>query len=125
LNWGRTNPSFFQMVTDLYIPEKATSEEQRWFRDLQQASISPDNLVKYMRVCDDINVRPILPTLNVPTIVLHSDRDKIAPPGEGRILAAEIPGARFVPLAGGNHVLLADEPAWKVFREELTSFLKN
>jgi pimeloyl-ACP methyl ester carboxylesterase/DNA-binding winged helix-turn-helix (wHTH) protein len=125
LNWGRTNPSFFQMVTDLYIPEKATSEEQRWFRDLQQASISPDNLVKYMRVCDDINVRPILPTLNVPTIVLHSDRDKIAPPHEGRILAAEIPGARFVPLAGGNHVLLADEPAWKVFREELTSFLKN
>lgn len=123
LNWGRTNPSFFQMVTDLYIPEKATPEEQSWFRDLQQVSISPDNLVRYMRACDDINVRSILPTLSVPTIVFHSDRDKIAPPQEGRILAADIPGARFVPLASANHVLLADEPAWKVFREELTSFL--
>ena len=123
LNWGRTNPSFFQMVTDLYIPEKATPEEQRWFRDLQQVSISPDNLVRYMRACDDINVRSILPTLSVPTIVFHSDRDKIAPPQEGRILAAGIPDARFVPLASANHVLLADEPAWKVFREELTSFL--
>lgn len=125
LNWGRTNPSFFQMVTDLYIPEKATPEEQGWFRDLQQVSISPDNLVRYMRACDDINVRPILPTLGVPTVVFHSDRDKVAPPHEGRILAAEIPAARFVPLASANHVLLADEPAWKVFREELTSFLKT
>jgi pimeloyl-ACP methyl ester carboxylesterase len=123
LNWGRTNPSFFQMVTDLYIPEKATPEEQSWFRDLQQVSISPDNLVRYMRACDDINVRSILSTLSVPTIVFHSDRDKIAPPQEGRILAAGIPNARFVPLASANHVLLADEPAWKVFREELTSFL--
>jgi len=123
LNWGRTNPSFFQMVTDLYIPEKATPEEQSWFRDLQQVSISPDNLVRYMRACDDINVRSILPTLSMPTIVFHSDRDKIAPPQEGRILAAGIPNARFVPLASANHVLLADEPAWKVFREELTSFL--
>lgn len=125
LNWGRTNPSFFQMVTDLYIPEKATPEEQSWFRDLQQVSISPDNLVRYMRACDDINVRPILPALGVPTVVFHSDRDKVAPPHEGRILAAEIPAARFVPLASANHVLLADEPAWKVFREELTSFLKT
>ena len=123
LNWGRTNPSFFQLVTDLYIPEKATPEEQSWFRDLQQVSISPDNLVRYMRACDDINVRSILPTLSVPTIVFHSDRDKIAPPQEGRILAAGIPDARFVPLVSANHVLLADEPAWKVFREELTSFL--
>jgi DNA-binding winged helix-turn-helix (wHTH) protein/pimeloyl-ACP methyl ester carboxylesterase len=123
LNWGRTNPSFFQMVTDLYIPEKATPEEQSWFRDLQQVSISPDNLVRYMRACDDINVRALLSTLSVPTIVFHSDRDKIAPPLEGRILAAGIPDARFVPLASANHVLLADEPAWKVFREELTSFL--
>ncbi len=123
LNWGKTNPSFFQMVTDLYIPEKATGEEQSWFRDLQQVSISPDNLVRYMRACDDIDVRSILPTLSVPTIVFHADRDKIAPPHEGRILAAGIPDARFVPLATANHVLLANEPAWKVFREELASFL--
>jgi pimeloyl-ACP methyl ester carboxylesterase len=111
------------MVTDLYIPEKSTPEEQCWFKDLQQISVSPDNLVKYMKACDDINVRPILPSLSVPTIVFHSDRDRIAPPHEGRILAAEIPGARFVPLASANHVLLADEPAWRVFREELASFM--
>jgi pimeloyl-ACP methyl ester carboxylesterase len=58
-------------------------------------------------------------------LVFHSDRDKIAPPEEGRILAAEIPGARFVPLSSANHMLLAEEPAWKVFREELATFLNR
>lgn len=124
LNWGKTNPSFFQVVTNLYIPEKASDEDQRWFKDLQQISVSPENLVKTMRACDDINVRPLLPKISVPTIVFHSDRDRIAPPEEGRILAAEIPGAQFVPLPSANHILLADEPAWKLFREELASFIK-
>jgi len=125
LNWGKSNPSFLQMVTDLYIPEKATLEEQSWFKDLQLVSVSPANLVKFMRACDAINVRPLLPSISVPAIVFHSDRDRIAPPEEGRILAAEIPGARFVPLSSANHLLLADEPAWKIFREELASFLRG
>jgi len=34
------------------------------------------------------------------------------------------PGARFVPLPSANHILLAEEPAWNIFREELASFLK-
>ena len=124
LNWGKTNPSFFQVVTNLYIPEKATDEDQRWFNELQVVSVSPEILVKTMRACDDINVRPLLPKLSVPTIVFHSDRDRIAPPEEGRILAAEIPGAQFVPLPSANHILLSDEPAWKLFLEELASFFK-
>jgi pimeloyl-ACP methyl ester carboxylesterase/DNA-binding winged helix-turn-helix (wHTH) protein len=123
LNWGKTNPAFFQVVTNLYIPEKATPEEQLWFKDLQLISVSPANLVKTMRACDEINVRALLPSLSVPTIVFHSDRDRVAPPQEGRILAAEIPGARFVPLSSANHILLAEEPAWKIFRDEIASFL--
>lgn len=124
MNWGKTNPSFFQLVTNLYISEKATPEDQRWFKDLQTISVSPANLVKFMRACDDINVRPLLPSVSVPTLVFHSDRDKVAPPEEGRILATEIPGARFVPLPSANHLLLAAEPAWSIFRDELASFLK-
>ncbi|HEV2102246.1 MAG TPA: alpha/beta fold hydrolase [Candidatus Acidoferrum sp.] len=124
LNWGKTNPSFFQVVTNLYIPEKATDEDQSWFNKLQVVSVSPEILVKTMRACDDINVRPLLPKISVPTIVFHSDRDRIAPPEEGRILAAEIPGAQFVPLPSANHILLSAEPAWNLFLEELASFLK-
>jgi DNA-binding winged helix-turn-helix (wHTH) protein/pimeloyl-ACP methyl ester carboxylesterase len=125
LKFGESNPSFFQLVTSFYIPGGATPQEQEWFKDLQLISVSSRNLVKFMRACDEINVRALLPKVSVPTIVFHSDGDHVAPPEEGRIVATEIPGARFVPLSSGNHFLLAEEPAWKTFREELAAFLKT
>jgi len=125
VNWGKSNPTFFNLVTNLYIPENASPEDQNWFKELQMTSVSPAVLVKTMRACDEINVRASLPSISVPTLVFHSDRDRIAPPEEGRILAAEIPNARFVPLPSGNHLLLADEPAWITFREELATFLRS
>jgi DNA-binding winged helix-turn-helix (wHTH) protein/pimeloyl-ACP methyl ester carboxylesterase len=123
INWGKSNPAYYHMVTNMYIPEHTTPADQQFFRDLQGVSVSTANLVKFMRACDAINVRPLLSTVSVPTIVFHSDRDRIAPPEEGRILAAEIPNAKFVPLASANHLLLSEEPAWQVFRDEVEAFL--
>jgi pimeloyl-ACP methyl ester carboxylesterase len=77
-----------------------------------------------MEACDEINVRAQLPRVSVPTLVFHCDRDRVVPPEEGRIIAAEIPGARFVPLPSSNHLLLAEETAWKVFLTELGRFLE-
>jgi DNA-binding NarL/FixJ family response regulator len=42
---------------------------------------------------------------------------------QGRILAALIPGSRFVPLQGRNHVLLPDDPAWSRLLAEVSEFL--
>jgi pimeloyl-ACP methyl ester carboxylesterase len=69
------------------------------------------------------SITTLLPSVSVPTIVFHSDGDRAVSSDEGRILAAEIPNARFVPLSSANHLLLADEPAWRVFVEELRRFL--
>jgi pimeloyl-ACP methyl ester carboxylesterase/DNA-binding winged helix-turn-helix (wHTH) protein len=125
LNFGKSNPSFFHFVTSFYIPEAASPEVQNWFKDLQLISVSSSNLVQFMRACDEINIRDLLPRVAVPTIVFHSHGDRVAPPEEGRIVATEIPNARFVPLTSGNHFLLAEEPAWKLFREELAAFLRT
>lgn len=123
LNWGKTNPAFFQVVTDLYIPERATAEDKKWFGELQLVSMTPANLVRIMRACDELDVRPLLPKISVPTIIFHSECDRIAPFQEGKLIASAIPGARFVPLPSSNHVLLQNEPAWEIFRDELASFL--
>jgi DNA-binding NarL/FixJ family response regulator len=56
-------------------------------------------------------------------LILHVRNDGAIPFGEGRLLATLIPGARFVPLEGRNHILLADEPAWPRFLAELDDFL--
>jgi hypothetical protein len=55
--------------------------------------------------------------------VLHCRDDQVVPFEEGRILASEIPGARFVPLESRNHVLLESEPAWERMLEETRLFL--
>ncbi|HET7871674.1 MAG TPA: alpha/beta fold hydrolase [Terriglobales bacterium] len=123
LDWGKNNPDFKSMFTNLYIPYNSTPEQQRWFNDLQQISTTAENASRIMMTTDVINVRPLLPQVSVPTIVFHGDRDRVVPAEEGRILAAEIPGARFVPLSTGNHILLEGEPAWPVFLEELGAFL--
>jgi len=59
----------------------------------------------------------------VPTLVLHARDDAVVPFEQGRLLAVSIPGARFVPLEGGNHILLEHEPAWSTFLMELRDFL--
>jgi pimeloyl-ACP methyl ester carboxylesterase/DNA-binding winged helix-turn-helix (wHTH) protein len=123
LDWGKNNPHFQSMFTNLFIPNNSTYEQQRWFNDLQQISTTPENACRIMDASDAINVHALLPQVSVPTIVFHGDRDRVVPAEEGRILASEIPGARFVPLNTGNHILLADEPAWRVFLEELGAFL--
>ena len=42
---------------------------------------------------------------------------------EGRLLAAGLPGARFVPIPSRNHLLLESEPGWQLLLEELGEFL--
>lgn len=123
LDWGTKNPAFSFNFADLYVPQNATLEHQEWFNALRRVSASPENAARIMEACDKINVRALLGSISVPTIVFHSDGDRAVPPDEGRILAAEIPNAKFVPLPSANHLLLADEPAWKIFVQELGAFL--
>jgi len=59
----------------------------------------------------------------MPTLVFHVRGDAMVPFEAGRRLAAAIPNARFVPLEGKNHILLANEKAWQTFRTELGNFL--
>jgi DNA-binding CsgD family transcriptional regulator len=70
----------------------------------------------------DLNVRNLLPLVRVPTLVLHARHDEIVPFEAGKRLAAEIPNAEFVSLDSRNHILLADEPAWAIFKDAVLEF---
>jgi len=120
--WGQDNPAFRQMWTTLFIPE-ASLEQMRWFNDLQRMSTSPENAVRLHREFGQIDVAGLLPAVTVPTLVLHVRGDGVVPFEQGRLLAASIPGARFVALEGRNHLLLSGEPAWQSFVAEVRRFL--
>ena len=123
--WGQENPAFRQVFTSLFIPG-ATAEQMQWFNDLERVTTSPANAVRLRQVFGDIDVRALMSQVTVPTLVLHVRGDATAAAfEEGRQLAMSIPGARFVPLEGQNHLILEHEPAWPRFLAEVRGFLTD
>ncbi|MEP6818356.1 MAG: alpha/beta fold hydrolase [bacterium] len=124
LGWGQDNPAYRQLWTTLFLPN-ATLEQWHWFNDLQRITASPENACRLLNEVGQIDVTDFLSQVKVPTLVLHCRDDAVAPFEEGRLIAGMIPGARFVPLEGHNHLLLECEPAWPKFVAEVRRFLKT
>jgi pimeloyl-ACP methyl ester carboxylesterase len=67
-------------------------------------SASPGAAAALFRMNTEIDIRAVLPTIRVPTLVLHRVGDRDANIEEGRWIAERIPGARFVELPGEDHI---------------------
>lgn len=122
LGWGRDNPAFRQVFTHQFIPG-GTPQQHQWWNELERITASPENAARTLEGFHRMDVTGLAAQLRVPTLVVHARGDARVPFEEGRMLAALIPGARFVPLASQNHVLLETEPAWPDFLAELRAFL--
>ncbi len=122
LGWGKDNPAFRQVFTSRFIPG-ASDEQMEWFNELCRKTTSPEIAASLLETRAGIDVVDVLGEVRTPTLVLHSREDDVVPFSEGRLLAAEIPGAQFVELDSKNHVLLEHEPAWDRFREAVLEFL--
>lgn len=122
--WGRKNPAFRQLFTTAFMPD-ATAEQANWFNELQRKTASPENAANLLRSVTSFDVDDWLAKVRVPTLVLHCRGNSVQPFEEGRRMAAGIPGARFVPLEGRNHLMLEDEPAWTRFLSEVQAFLRS
>jgi pimeloyl-ACP methyl ester carboxylesterase/DNA-binding winged helix-turn-helix (wHTH) protein len=122
LGWGQDNPAFRLFFAARFLPE-GTPEQTRWFSDLQRITTSPMTGARLLDTAATLDVSALAPLVRAPTLVLHARGDGVATFGEGRKLAALIPGAQFVPLEGRNHVLLETEPAWPRFIAEVRRFL--
>jgi pimeloyl-ACP methyl ester carboxylesterase/DNA-binding CsgD family transcriptional regulator len=122
VGWGKEDPAFRQFFSMQFMPE-GSPEQYRWFNDLQRMSASPEVAARIVSEFGGLDVRELCRQVECPTLVMHADRDVRIPFDEGRQIAALIPGARFAPLQSCNHILLADEPAWSRFVEEIRAFL--
>ncbi|MBA2334259.1 MAG: alpha/beta hydrolase [Blastocatellia bacterium] len=122
LGWGQENPAFRQLWTTLFFPD-GDPEVTHGFNEMQRVSASPEMASRIFEVLGEIDVVDLLPKLNVPTLVLHCRGDEVVPFEEGRRFASLIPGSRFVPLEGRNHIPLKNEPAFEQLLEEMRRFL--
>jgi class 3 adenylate cyclase/pimeloyl-ACP methyl ester carboxylesterase len=124
MGWGTDDPTFRQLFTSRMMPD-ATKEQADAYNELQRLTASAECAARYFDTVNDFDVRDLLPKVSVPTLVMHTRGDLMQPFEEGRRLAADIPGARFVALEGRNHVFLPGKPATERFSEELEMFLQE
>ena len=74
------------------------------FAAARRMSASPGAALELARMTTDIDVRHVLPTVRVPTLVLHRTTDLDVRVENGRYLAEHIPGARYVEFPEGDHL---------------------
>ena len=120
--WGTPNPAYRHIFSQTFMPD-ADPEDLAWFDEFQRQSTSPENAVRFQEAFGTIDVRADLARVRCPTIVLHAKGDQRIALDQGREVAIGIPGARFVPLDGRNHILLGGEPAWETCFAECAAFL--
>jgi len=89
---------------EVFSPTLAGDEASRrsWAR-FERFAVSPSGILTLMRMLYEIDVRHVLPTIHVPTLVLQREGDRAMRVPGARYIAEHIPGAKYVELAGVDH----------------------
>lgn len=120
--WGSEEESHRQFFTSQFMPD-STVEQQHSMNELQRISATPAVAERMLRVTANVNVANLLQKVKAPTLVLHARADLRVPFVLSQEIAAGIPGAKFVPLEGRNHMLLPTDPAFRQFYNAVATFL--
>jgi pimeloyl-ACP methyl ester carboxylesterase len=98
--WG--SPEAFRALA----PSKENDPDfQRWIGRYLRQSASPKAAAALLRMNTQIDVRNVLPTIGVPTLLLYRTHDADVHVDEGRYVAERIPGSTFVELPGADHLM--------------------
>jgi pimeloyl-ACP methyl ester carboxylesterase len=71
---------------------------------MERSAASPSMVQKIFEMFLDVDVRAVLPTIHVPTLVVHRRGDRVVNRRAGQALASRIPGARYVEVPGIDHL---------------------
>jgi class 3 adenylate cyclase len=107
----------------LFAPSKVGDRRfENWWIRFERACASPAMARMLVELNMRTDLRGVLPTIRVPTLVLHRSHDALVPVEAGRETAALIPGARFVELPGTDAYgwLESDGPMVDIIEEFLT-----
>jgi pimeloyl-ACP methyl ester carboxylesterase len=97
--WGRV-----VFALERFAPSKVGDERYKeWFGRLERLAASPGAAAMLARMNGDIDVRHVLPSISVPTLVLHRRGELVVPVEEGRFIAEHISKAKLVELDGVDH----------------------
>lgn len=89
-------------IADIYLPE-ANSKKIEWMDRFQRESATAEFTANSLAALYQFDISDLLPSIHVPTIVIHRQKERTIPFRQGMELAASIPNARFIPLDGNIH----------------------
>lgn len=95
---------------------------KQWWGKFERLGGSPGAVKALMRMNSQIDITDILPTVTVPTLVLHRTDDVTVACKGGRLLAERIPNARYVELPGVDHLPMVGESSDQII-DEIARFL--
>jgi class 3 adenylate cyclase len=117
-NWGTPEGVDLNMwAPSVARNPEASNRLTSYFR----ASASPGAVVSIMTMNRDIDVRHVLPSIRVPTLILHRPAERVLDIGHARYMAQRIAGAKLVELPGEDHVPWVGNPS--AILDEVAEFL--
>ncbi len=97
-------------VLELLAPSRSADERFRaWWARSQRLGVGTEQFAESARAAAQRDVRPLLTSVSVPTLVVHREGDRYIHLGAGRYLAEHIPGARFAVVSGADHAFFAGD----------------
>jgi class 3 adenylate cyclase len=109
-------------MLDMVAPSRVADERFRaWYARSARFGAGPDQVADLVRAFYEADVRVLLPSISVPTMVLHREGNRYVDLGSGRYLAEHIPHAKFVVLPGDDHLLFAGDT--DALADEIEEFL--
>ncbi len=107
-----------------YLPSRAHSARSRELLGrFERMAVNPSAFLRLMQMIRDIDVRAVLPTIHVPTLVIQRLNDRITPPCHGRYLASHIAGARYFEQPGDHSLRFAASGDSAALYAEIAGFL--
>jgi pimeloyl-ACP methyl ester carboxylesterase len=116
-HWGEA------AALELMAPSVADDERfRRFWARYERLGASPAMARALTEINRQIDVRDVLPSIRVPTLVLHRADDRVTTAAGGRQMAELVPGARYVELSGSDHLAFVGDtdPLLDAIEEFLT-----
>jgi class 3 adenylate cyclase/pimeloyl-ACP methyl ester carboxylesterase len=105
-----------------WAPSAVNDEvRKQWWGKLMRLGASPRAVIELVRTFSEIDVRPVLPSIQTPTLILHRKDDRVVRQGSAEYIATRIPGARCVEMEGADHLWFVGDQG--LIEAEIEEFL--
>ena len=120
--WNEPNPEYRRFFTSLLIPD-APPEIAREMDEIQARAVQADAQLANVELQSSLDIRPLLPRVSCPVLLLHAAGDLPVPVERAVEMAAALPSCELRLLEGNNHIPVPGTTGFEQFMDAIDSFL--